>query len=71
MPYADTVRLLRAPTGHAVLRAHFDLTVGYAGTLVNQHGVELYLVGEDTRTTHAWTRVSWTVDEVLDVLAGR
>ena len=46
LAFSDTVRLLRAPTGHAVLREHFDLTVGYAGSLVNQHGVELYLVGE-------------------------
>jgi len=69
LAFGDTVRLLRAPTGHAVLREHFDLAVGYAGTLVNQHGVELYLVGTDARTTHAWTRVTWTVDEVLDVLA--
>ena len=70
MAYSDAVRLLRAPTGHAVLREHFDLTVGYAGSLVNQHGVELYLVGDDARTHHAWTRVTWTVDEVLDVLTG-
>lgn len=69
MPFSDTVRLLRAPVGHAVLREHFDLQVGYAGSLVNQHGVELYLVGADTRTQHAWTRVTWTVEEVLGVLA--
>jgi protein SCO1 len=69
MPFSDSVRLLRSPTGHAVLREHFDLQVGYAGTLVNQHGVELYLVGADTSTEHAWTRVTWTVDEVLEHLA--
>jgi protein SCO1/2 len=66
--FSDNVRLFRAPTGHATLRAHFDLHVGYAGTLVNQHGVELYLVGSDTRTERAWTRVTWTVDEVLAAL---
>lgn len=71
VPFSESVRLLRAPVGHAILRRHFDLTVGYAGTLVNQHGVELYLVGADGRTEHAWTRVTWTVDEVLGVLAGR
>jgi protein SCO1/2 len=69
MPFSETVRLFRAPTGHAVLREHFDLKVGYAGTLVNQHGVELYLVGADGRTERAWTRVTWTVAEVLDALA--
>ena len=69
MPFSETVRLFRAPTGHAVLREHFDLKVGYAGTLVNQHGVELYLVGADGRTERAWTRVTWTVDEVLEALA--
>ncbi len=70
VPFSDRVRLLRAPVGHAVLREHFDLQVGYAGSLVNSHGVELYLVGDDTRTQHAWTRVTWTVEEVLDVLRG-
>ncbi len=68
VPFSDTVRLFRAPVGHAVLRGHFDLAVGYAGSLVNQHGVELYLVGADGRTQHAWTRVTWTPDEVLAVL---
>ena len=68
--FSDAVRLFRAPAGHSVLRTHFDLKVGYAGTLVNQHGVELYLVGKDGRTEHAWTRAPWTVDEVLQVLAG-
>ena len=68
--FSDSARLFRAPTGHAVLREHFDLKFGYAGTMVNQHAVELYLVGPDTRTEHAWTRVTWTVDEVLAHLGG-
>ena len=70
LPFSDAVRLFRAPVGQATLRAHFDLKVGYNGALVNQHAVELYLVGTDGRTQHAWTRVTWTVDEVLAVLAG-
>lgn len=70
MPFSETVRLFRAPVGHAVLREHFDLKVGYVGTVVNQHGVELYLLGKDGRTERSWTRVSWTVDDVLQVLVG-
>ena len=69
MPFSETVRLFRAPAGHAVLREHFDLKVGYVATLVNQHAVELYLVGSDGRTEHSWTRLPWTVEEVLHVLA--
>jgi hypothetical protein len=69
VPFSETVRLFRAPLGHAILREHFDLKVGYAGTLVNQHGVELYLVAPDTRTERAWTRVNWSVDEVLEALS--
>jgi protein SCO1 len=68
VPFSETVRLFRAPVGHAIIREHFDLNVGYVGTLVNQHGVELYLVGPDTRTERAWTRVKWTVEEVLEAL---
>jgi cytochrome oxidase Cu insertion factor (SCO1/SenC/PrrC family) len=71
MPFSATVRLFRAPAAHSVLREHFDLRVGYAGSVVNQHGVELYVVGADTRTEQGWTRVSWTVDEVLKVLRSR
>lgn len=69
--FTDNVRLFRAPAGHAALREHFDLLVGYVATIVNQHAIELYLLGPDTSTVHAWTRVEWTVEEVLDVLSER
>lgn len=69
VPFSENVRLFRAPNGHGTLLRHFDLNVGYAGTLVNQHAVELYLVDTAGRTVHAWTRMSWTVEEVLDHLS--
>ncbi len=69
MPFSDRCACSGRPSATRSLREHFDLNVGYVGTLVNQHAVELYLVGPDSRTQHAWTRVTWTVDEVLDVLA--
>jgi protein SCO1/2 len=68
MPFSDSVRLMRAPEGHELLRRYFDLKVGYADTLVNQHAIELYLLGADGRVQHAWSRSPWEVDEVLDVL---
>jgi protein SCO1 len=66
--FTDTVRLFRAPAGHSQLREHFDLKVGYAGTIVNHHAIELYLIGPDTDTVHVWSRVEWTVDDVLEVI---
>jgi protein SCO1/2 len=66
--FADTVRLFRAPTAQARLREHFDLKVGYTGSIVNQHAIELYLLNPETDTVHAWSRVEWTVDDVLDVI---
>lgn len=62
------MRLMRAPDDQALLRRYFDLRVGYVGTLVNQHAIELYLLDADARVEHVWTRTRWDVDDVLKVL---
>lgn len=70
MQFSDSVRLMRAPDSHEMVRSYFDLKVGYVDTLVNQHAIELYLLGADAQVEHSWTRGRWEVDEVLDVLTG-
>ncbi len=42
--FDDRTRLFRAVHGHDRMRAWFGLRVGYNGTIVNQHGIELFLV---------------------------
>lgn len=59
-------RLIRITTGERQLHAHFALNVGYAGTLVNRHGIELYLTGNDGHVVHSWQRQLWDVDEVAE-----
>jgi protein SCO1/2 len=67
MQFSDSARLMRAPQDQPLLRRYFDLKVGYVGTLVNQHAIELYLL-DAGRVEHVWSRSRWDVDEVLDVL---
>ena len=66
MRFTPTVRMFRVPSGYPVLRNHFDLQVGYAGSLVNQHAIELYLLDERADLAHTWSRVEWSVDEVFE-----
>ena len=68
MILGDTVRMLRAVEGHDQLRRFFGLRVGYNGSIVNQHGVELYLVDSGLQIVRTWARVPWNVDDVAEAL---
>lgn len=63
--YGESVRLLRAPSQYELLRRHFDLQVGYNGSIVNRHAVELFLVGADGGVAHSWSRTQWDPHLVL------
>jgi cytochrome oxidase Cu insertion factor (SCO1/SenC/PrrC family) len=69
--FDDRTRMFRAVEGHDRMRAWFGLRVGYNGSIVNQHGIELYLVGPDVRIEKTWARIPWAVQEVARELAGR
>jgi len=69
LPLGPAVRLLRAVDGYQRLREHLDLRVGYAGSVVNRHGVELFLL-DDAQVTRCWTRHSWDPMAVLAHLLG-
>ena len=47
------------------------LRVGYTGTIVNQHGLELYLVDARVRISQTWARIPWEIPDVLDALEFR
>jgi hypothetical protein len=71
MVLGDTVRMLRAVDGHDQLRRFFGLRVGYNGSIVNQHGVELYLLDSELQIARTWARVPWEVDDVADAVGQR
>jgi hypothetical protein len=50
------------------MRAWFGLRVGYNGSIVNQHGVELYLVDPGLRIEKTWARIPWEVEDVAKAL---
>ena len=67
--FDDTTRLFRAVEGHDRMRSWFGLRVGYNGSIVNQHGIELYLVEPSLRISRTWARIPWTVEEVASTVA--
>jgi len=71
LSFDDGVRMLRAVEGQQRLAEFFGLRVGYTGSIVNQHGLELYLVDPRLRITRTWARIPWEVAEVLDALRAR
>lgn len=63
-PFGPAVRMLRTLDGYPRLREHLELRVGYAGSVVNRHAVELFLL-DDGRITDSWTRHQWDTTAVL------
>lgn len=59
-----TARLVRCPRQHDALAQSFGLLVGYNGSVVNRHAIELHLVATNGRILATWARVPWDPDEV-------
>jgi protein SCO1/2 len=66
MSFGPNAAMLRAVDGIAALREHFDLRVGYVGSIVNRHAIELCLTAPGGAPARTWARIQWDVDEVLD-----
>jgi len=71
LPFGQSVRMFRAVEGHSRLAEFFGLRVGYTGTIVNQHGLELYLVDADLQIVRTWARIPWEIPDVLNFLEVR
>ena len=77
--YGEARGLRFSPTVHAVrcTRAQndvaraFALCVGYNGSIVNRHAIELYLVDPTGAILETWTRVRWLPEDVLTTLRQR
>ena len=68
LEFGARARMFRAPDGGDELRRHFDLRVGYTGSIVNRHAVELYVLDADARAEAAWSGLRWDVGDVLGTL---
>jgi protein SCO1/2 len=66
--FTGSVRMLRATTGHELLRRHFGLRVGYVGSIVNRHAIELFLVDAGGAITTTWARAQWDLSDVRSQL---
>ena len=59
-------RLLRAVDGIAPLRSYFGLGVSFAGSLVNRHRIEIYLLDRQGRIARSFARLLWNEAQVVD-----
>lgn len=69
--FGNSVRMFRAVAGQSRLAEFFGLRVGYTGTMVNHHGLELYLVDADVQIVRTWARIPWEIPDVLNSLEVR
>ncbi|MGZ5405953.1 MAG: hypothetical protein ACXWDL_14970, partial [Nocardioides sp.] len=61
----DGHRLMRVTDGDDRLRERLGLNVGFIGSLVNRHALELFLTRPGGGVAATWQRVQWDIDEVL------
>jgi len=69
--FGPRVRLFRAEADHEAIRHHFALRVGYGGSLVNRHAVELFVLDARAEPALAWSGRPWDTADVLSALADR
>ena len=69
VPLGADVALLRPVEGIAPLQGHFALRVGYVGSIVNRHAIELFLTAPGGAVVRECSRAQWDVDEVAEVAA--
>jgi cytochrome oxidase Cu insertion factor (SCO1/SenC/PrrC family) len=65
LPFGPAVRMFRTVAGPELLRNHLALRVGYTSSVVNRHGIELFLLDDTGRVTRTWARHRWEPTEVL------
>lgn len=63
--FGESARMFRVPHQYEVLQRHFGLRVGYVGSIVNRHAIELFLVDADGSHSLGWTRLQWAVEDVM------
>jgi protein SCO1 len=66
--FGDDVRFLRTVSGFDDIRAHFDLSVNFIGSLVNRHSIEMYILDECANIVAAFTRMQWSAASIVGEL---
>lgn len=67
-PFGDRCRLLRTTGPLDPLQAHFELGVGFGPATVNQHRIDLAVLGADGRVVLSHAHRLWDEAEVFGVL---
>ncbi len=64
--FCDADRFLRVlPEHFEKVASFFGLGVNYAGSIVNQHRIELYVLDKEGRIASSFQRLRWDEDEVV------
>jgi cytochrome oxidase Cu insertion factor (SCO1/SenC/PrrC family) len=63
-------RLFRATEDNDALQEHFGLGVGFVGSLVNRHRIELYILDAGGRVAVSFEQLRWDEQEVVARAAG-
>jgi protein SCO1 len=63
--FDEDMRLFRTPHGLDELRAVFELGVNFAGSLVNRHRIELFVLDASGEVVATFSRMQWDVEAVL------
>ncbi|SHG55729.1 SCO family protein [Pedobacter caeni] len=61
-------RFFRVTSGFETLRSYLNLGVNYAGSVVNNHAIELYILDKKGNVKVAQTRLQWNPEEIRDIL---
>lgn len=67
--YGPRAQAARAVAGHDRLRDYLELRVGYNGSIVNRHGIELFLLDAAGAVVRTWSRIRWDPADVLTAAA--
>lgn len=65
--FGDDDRIVRARSDFKMLADYFDLGASFAGSIVNRHRIELFLLDGRGRIAYALSRLQWDVEEVLSL----
>lgn len=65
--FGNDDRIMRARSGYKELADYFDLGASFAGSIVNRHRIELFILDGRGRIVYTFTRLQWDVDEVLNL----
>ena len=64
--FGEQNKIFRATGGFEELQNYFQLGVNFAGSAVNRHRIELYILDSDGSIAVAFERLQWEIPEVIE-----